>query len=371
MFVGITNTPRDYAWGSDGAISALLGTPPTGRPEAELWLGAHPGSPSALVEKQGTLLDVVEGRLPFLLKVLAAGSPLSLQAHPTMDQAQAGFERENAAGVPLDAPSRNYKDAFHKPELVYALSERFEALCGFRSAAETRAALERLLERRGPSAPIEAWMSRLHSDAAIRDTFTWLISRGEGVPALIAALTAHADHATAALDTVADLAAAYPGDPGIAISFMLNRVTLNRGEALYLPAGNIHAYLSGVGIELMASSDNVLRGGLTPKHVDVAELLEVLDFTPVPVPYLVPERPQTGVAVFRPDVPDFVLIAAEASADIPLTGPAIALCVEGEFALAGEQNAALLTRGEALYLTADEAELTVTGEGLLFVATTG
>lgn len=371
MFVGITNTPRDYAWGAPGAISTLLGLAPTGAPEAELWLGAHPGSPSRLVGSQGTLIDVVDGQLPFLLKVLAAGSPLSLQAHPTMDQAQAGFERENAAGIPLDAPQRNYKDAFHKPELIYALSEEFHALCGFRSAAEIRATLERLLERRGPSAPIEGWMHRLTDDDALRDSFAWLITRGDGVDELIAAVVAHADGATAALDTVAELALAYPGDPGIVISLMLNRVTLRRGEALYLPAGNIHAYLAGVGIELMAASDNVLRGGLTPKHVDVAELLSVLDFRPLPVPYLEPERPQAGVAVFRPDVTDFVLVVVEGSADIPLTGPAIALAVEGTFALAGESGATTLQRGEAVYLDADEAELAIAGTGLLFVATTG
>ncbi|HWR84596.1 MAG TPA: mannose-6-phosphate isomerase, class I, partial [Rhodoglobus sp.] len=340
-----------------------------GGPEAELWLGAHPGSPSRT--ENGTLLDVVPGRLPFLLKVLAAGSPLSLQAHPTMDQAQLGFERENAAGIPLDDPKRNYKDAFHKPELIYALSERFEALCGFRSAAEIRATLERLLERQGPSGPIEDWMSRLRSDDDLRPVFEWLITRGEGVDALLTALVAHADHATTALDTVADLAEAYPGDPGIAISLMLNRVTLQRGEVLYLPAGNIHAYLSGVGIELMASSDNVLRGGLTPKHVDVPELLDVLDFRPLPVPYLEPERPQPGVRVFRPDVPDFALVVAEGSADVPLTGPAIALCVEGGFAIAGEAGATTLDRGEAVFVSADEAELAIEGGGLLFVATTG
>lgn len=370
MFLPIANTPRDYAWGADGAISALLGAEASGRPEAELWLGTHPGSPSRIVGSEGTLLEAVGG-LPFLLKVLAAGSPLSLQAHPTMAQAQAGFAREEAAGIPVDAPHRNYRDAFHKPELIYALSERFEALSGFRPAAETRASLERLLERRGPSAPIQAWIDRLSGDDAIRDTFAWLITRGEGVDELVSALVELADDATAAMTTVRELAVAYPGDPGIAISLMLHRVTLERGQALYLRAGNIHAYLSGVGIELMASSDNVLRGGLTPKHVDVPELLEVLDFRPVPVPYLEPARPQPGVAVFAPDVPDFELVVIERDAVVPLTGPAIALCVQGSFVLAGERGSAELARGDANYVSADEAELAVRGSGLLFVATTG
>ncbi|MEO6116337.1 MAG: type I phosphomannose isomerase catalytic subunit, partial [Pseudolysinimonas sp.] len=141
MFVEITNSPRDYAWGSITAIPELLGTTPSGRPEAELWLGAHPGSPARLVGRDGTLADVVTGRLPFLLKVLAAASNLSLQAHPTTAQAEAGFAAENAAGIPLDAPERNYKDAFHKPELIYALSDPFRALCGFRAVADTRTLL--------------------------------------------------------------------------------------------------------------------------------------------------------------------------------------------------------------------------------------
>lgn len=371
MLLPITNTPRDYAWGAAGAISRLLGGVASALPEAELWFGAHPGSPSRIVGAEGTLLDVVDGRLPFLLKVLAAGSPLSLQAHPTMAQAQAGFAREEAAGIPIDAPNRNYKDAFHKPEVIYALSERFEALCGFRSAAETRMSLERLLERRGPSEPIQRWIDRLTGDEAIRDTFAWLITRGEGVDELVAALVELADDATAALATVRELSVAYPGDPGIAISLMLHRVTLERGHALYLRAGNIHAYLSGVGIEIMAASDNVLRGGLTPKHVDVPELLEVLDFRPVPVPYLEPVRPQPGVAVFAPDVPDFELVVIERDAAVPLTGPAIALCVEGSFTLAGEQGSAEVNRGDATFITPDEAEFVVRGSGLLFVATTG
>src|ERR1700759_3044025 len=133
MFVEITNTPRDYAWGSTTAIPELLGTEATGRPQAELWLGAHPGSPARIVGQDRTLADLVPGRLPFLLKVLAAASNLSLQAHPTTAQAQAVFAAETAAGIPLDAPNRNYKDPFHKPELIYALSDPFRALCGFRA----------------------------------------------------------------------------------------------------------------------------------------------------------------------------------------------------------------------------------------------
>lgn len=361
MFVGITNTPRDYAWGSTGEISALLGLEASGRPEAELWLGAHAGSPSSVVGTDQKLIDIVGGRLPFLLKVLAAGSPLSLQAHPTMEQAAAGFARENALGIPLDAPNRNYKDAFHKPELIYALSDEFEALCGFRSAASIRAAFDGL----------GVVVDRLTDDSSLRAVFEWLITRGDGVDELIAAVVAKADGSTPELATVRSLAEAYPGDPGIVISLMLNRVTLERGEVLYLPAGNIHAYLKGVGIELMASSDNVLRGGLTPKYIDVPELLSVLDFSPVAVPYLAPEHPSPTVEVFRPDVPDFVLAVIDSEGSYQLTGPAIALCTDGDLEVQGAGSAYNLSRGDAVYITADEGTLSFAGLGTVFLATTG
>lgn len=371
MFLGITNTPRDYAWGSTGEISELLGLPMSSATEAELWLGAHPGSPSRVEGTDQTLQDVAGDRLPFLLKVLAAGSPLSLQAHPTMDQAAAGFARENAAGIPVDAPDRNYRDAFHKPELIYALTEDFEALCGFRSAELIHASLGLLLEKAASSGaargPLQRWLDRLGGDESLRSVFEWLITRGEGVDELVASVTALADDSTPELATAVLLARAYPGDPGIVISLMLNRVTLHRGEVLYLPAGNIHAYLRGVGIELMAASDNVLRGGLTPKHIDVPELLSVLDFRPVPVPYLEPERPTPTLTVFRPDVPDFVLDVVSGDARLPLTGPAIALCTAGSFAFEGGPT---VTRGDAVYVD-DVAELVITGSGDLFVATSG
>jgi mannose-6-phosphate isomerase len=368
MFVEITNTPRDYAWGSITAIPELLGTAPTGGPEAELWLGAHPGSPARLVGRDGTLADVVHGRLPFLLKVLAASSNLSLQAHPTTAQAEAGFAAENAAGIPLDAPDRNYKDPFHKPELIYALSEPFRALCGFRAVVDTRT----LLLPVSGDARITPLLDRLVDDSSLREVFEWLITRGEGVDEVIAAIIeASAVDDDPSWETVRFLADSNPGDPGIAISLLLNSVSLTPGQVLYLPAGNIHAYLSGLGIELMAASDNVLRGGLTPKHVDVPELLKVLDFRPLPVPYLEPERPQPGVAVFRPDVSDFELTvvsqdAAIAGLTLPLTGPAIALCTSGAVTISGHE----LERGRAAYLS-DESELRIAGDGMLFVASTG
>jgi mannose-6-phosphate isomerase len=215
-------------------------------------------------------------------------------------------------------------------------------------------------------------LDRLVDDSSLRATFEWLITRGEGVDDLIGAVVeAGSLGDDPAWQTVRFLADRNPGDPGIAISLLLNTVSLSPGQVLYLAAGNIHAYLEGVGIELMAASDNVLRGGLTPKHVDVPELLKVLDFRPAPVPYLEPERPQPGVEVFRPDVPDFVLTvvspdAASHGVTLPLDGPAIALCTSGAVSIGGHE----LERGHALYV-ADEPSLTVSGGGRLFVASTG
>ncbi len=418
MFVAITNTPRDYAWGSTTAIAELVGQAPSGSPEAELWLGAHAGSPSRIVgaepDAPQTLLELVQRdpsatlgervvaehgeRLPFLLKVLAAAGPLSLQAHPSPEQARTGFEFENAAGIPLDAAHRNYKDAFHKPELIVALSESFEALCGFRAVSDVLAIVEEL--RRADAATsdpqpdvLDAFGNRLSGEQGVRNTVEWLLrdgraeaERGESngavtrLVALVVALSASESLQSGVFarefSTVRLLADAYPGDPGIVLSLLLNRVTLSRGEALYLPAGNIHAYLDGLGIELMAASDNVLRGGLTPKHIDVDELLQVLNFEPAVVPYMVAEKPAPGVTVYRPDVPDFVLYDVELTAEIeaasvPLTGAAIALCTAGELRLVGTHNSAVITRGESVFVSPDENQILVTGEGTLFVATVG
>lgn len=381
MFVAIANTPRDYAWGSTTAMPELLGTTPTGRPEAELWLGAHPGSPARILDPSAVggspdLAAWIETeprqalghhpRLPFLMKVLAASAPLSLQAHPTAAQAREGFARENGWGIPLDAPHRNYRDAYPKPEIIYALSDRFEALCGFRPHDEavrvfTALGLEELTPR----------------IANLPELFASLMTRGTNVGALIARAIEAASSwdgadevASAAADTVRILAQAYPGDAGIVCALLLNRVTLRRGQSLYLAAGNIHAYLSGVGIEVMTASDNVLRGGLTPKHVDVPELLRVLDFTAGPPPWLTPDVVTDSLEIFRPGTDDFVLAHVTGDAEYPLSGPAIALCTTGSFRINGARARTELSRGDAVYITPEESALSIAGSGELFVATT-
>ncbi len=395
MLIPLANTPRDYAWGSTTAIAEVLGTEPSGRPEAELWLGAHPGSPARVldpaategatdlaswVERDPAAAGLREPRLPFLLKLLAADAPLSLQAHPSPEQAAAGFDRENAAGIPLDAANRNYKDAFHKPELIYALSETFDALCGFRPVAAAAADVDALLEVPGLAASalaeLRQFRTRLDGPDAdvLRSTVEYLLT--EDVTTLVSAVTDAAASApeTPAVRTVRRLVEYYPGDAGIVVSLLLNSVTLKRGEVLYLPAGNIHAYLRGFGVELMAASDNVLRGGLTPKHIDVPELLSVLDFTPLPVPYLTPEPAGAGAELYAPDVPDFELVHVAGlggeSTRLNLPGPAIALVTRGSVTVTGTSAERTLDRGDAIYITPDEGPLTVSGPGELFLATT-
>lgn len=385
MFVPIGNTPRDYAWGSTTAIAGLLGTEPSGGPEAELWLGAHPGSPARVLDPALTdgAPDLASWQpthdLPYLLKVLAADGPLSLQAHPSPEQARAGFERENAAGLAAGSPDRNYKDPFHKPELIFALSDPFEALCGFRDPAESRDALLRLAAATPGGAVLSGFARTLDGEPGevLRRATEWILGDDTDVDLLVTEVVAAAqklpDDRDA--DTVRMLHAAFPGDPGIVLALLLNRVTLRPGQVLYLPAGNIHAYLRGLGIELMAASDNVLRGGLTRKRIDVPELVSVLDFTPIEAAPLAPEHPAPGVEVFRPDVPDFrltrVAVGGEVtSAELPLDGPAIALCTEGTLELHGRSGSFTVHRGESVLVTPDEGPLGVaSGTGTLFVAT--
>lgn len=305
MFVPIANEPRDYAWGSTTLLASYLGREASGAPEAELWLGAHAGSPSVVTagphagRDLGAAIEAEGGRQPaMLLKVLAAAEPLSLQAHPDAARAREGCAREDAAGIPRDAPHRNYRDPHPKPELIVAVT-RFEALSGFRPTAEASALAAALTAADERVRPLQAHL-------LAGDALPWLLSGASEVAPVVEAAVAAApvlarSHPVEA-DTIARLAATHPGDPGILVALLLNRVSLAPGEALFLPAGNLHAYLSGLGMELMGPSDNVLRGGLTPKHVDVAELLAVVDPTPLDDPRL-PATALEGATAYRPAAP--------------------------------------------------------------------
>jgi mannose-6-phosphate isomerase len=375
MFVEISNTPRDYAWGSHTAIATLQGRPaPTADPEAELWVGAHPASPSRFALSGGALSDAIEDdpegllgtasvarfgtRLPFLLKVLAAAEPLSLQAHPDLEQARAGY----AADQKRPAAERNYVDAWHKPELLVAVSE-FDALCGFRDPAESAAALSALGVPR--LKPVVDALRQLDAPSALHDGVHTLLANPPDVDEVVAASVGQ--------PLVAELAQAYPGDVGVVLALLLNRVRLRPDEAVFMPAGNLHAYLRGVGVEVMAASDNVLRGGLTPKRIDVPELLRVLRFEVLSEPVLQPSVLGPGLVTWPVPVDDFVLHRARVGGDTPAvtlpgSGPRVALCLRGQVRVDDGVSPVVLTSGQAAFAPAGRAELAVSGEGELFQA---
>ncbi|MFJ9772832.1 mannose-6-phosphate isomerase, class I [Kitasatospora sp. NPDC101157] len=396
----LVNTVRPYAWGSRTALPELLGQEPTGEPQAELWMGAHPGDPSRADRGEGLRrLDELiaadpEGELgaastarfgpslPFLLKVLAAGLPLSIQAHPTLDQARAGFAAENALGLPLDAPERSYRDDNHKPEMVCALGE-FEGLCGFRRPAGA-AALMAALAVPGLQPLIELLSVGDSADdkaeaEALRDTLSAVLTMddataGRTVRETVAALAGtdpdgeHAPYARIAED--------FPDDRGVIVAMLLNHVRLRAGEALYLGAGVPHAYLSGVCVELQANSDNVLRAGLTPKHIDVPELLKVVLFEPgaPEVVHPVPVESTPGEQLYPVPIDEFRLSRFELDGverEIDGRTPQILLCTEGTVRLTAADGAVLdLARGQSAFLPATGTATRLAGTpGTLFRAT--
>lgn len=389
---------RDYPWGSSTLLAELEGRTPTGRPEAEVWMGAHPGAPSWVVlpddatqvpldvhlaQDPAGRLGAAErfGRLPFLVKLLAAGEPLSIQAHPTLEQARAGFAAEEQAGVPVDAAERNYKDDNHKPEMIVALTP-FAALCGFRDTEQSARSFERLASvlteygdgATSPEAASAAHLSLKLYGGQLQEVFSALLdpnggwAGGDWVKTVVGALA----HAPAMLEEDLNLATAvgiaehFPGDPGVMVSLLLHRVDLAPGQAIFLPAGNVHAYLHGLGVEVMAASDNVLRGGLTSKHVDVPELERVVDFTPMPVPYLSASPESEGHQRFASPVEEFEVerldLPAAAGRALTAHGPVIAVCVAGAVQVrsAGpDGQSQTLAPGESVYLDANDAEATV------------
>jgi mannose-6-phosphate isomerase len=393
----LTNTVQPYAWGSTSVIADLLGVPDDGRPKAELWIGAHPTAPSRLPDGRplgqaieadaarlvGTGVAAEFGpRLPYLLKVLSAAAPLSLQVHPNAEQAAAGFADEEERGVTADAPDRRYRDPFHKPEMVLAL-ERFEALCGLRDAAQTSALLD-TLEVDHPAWPrLHSLLSGPDAVGALRDTVGWLLGGDERLPSLVDAVARAAAVAPVSpeLTTAVALAEQYPGDSGVLVALLLNRVTLAPGEAMFLPAGNLHAYLKGTAIEVMAASDNVLRAGLTSKHVDAAEVLRIGDFTPQALPMVEPER-HGAVTVYRPGAAEFELGYVELGAadaenwhELPMTGPRSLLVLRGAVEVAtgtgsaaGGGAAEQVGRGTSLFVPAAAGTLRLRGQGAVVVA---
>jgi len=389
----LTGVIQPYAWGSRTAIPELLGTEPTGEPQAELWLGAHPLAPSIV---DGEPLDKVVAydpvgvvgraaveafgpRLPFLLKIIAAEQPLSLQAHPSRQQAEAGYAREQAAGVPRDAPHRTYRDGWPKPELLCALAET-EALCGFGEPHETYQMFQRLAVDDALTLVAPLADADLPAPDRLRAVFSRLLRLGPDERTVISEIVQAAEAMQGADDlarfwrTACELNTYYPGDPGVLAALLMNRITLQPGDALFMPSGNLHAYLSGGGIEIMANSDNVMRGGLTPKYVNVDELLAILDFTPGLRSLITPIEESRGVWRYPTPAPEFALWRLEPQGE-PVAFPAagsgrVLLVTDGELTALSATAELDLVRGQSALLTAGE-EARLTGRGTAFVGGPG
>jgi mannose-6-phosphate isomerase len=388
---------RTYAWGSRTVLADLQGRPtPTSDPEAELWFGAHPSAPSRIVGADGAMAldDAIAAdpvgwlgpevvarfgpQLPFLLKILAVDAPLSLQLHPSADQAEAGFAGEEAAGVPIDAPERRYRDRWPKPELVRAVTP-FVALCGFRPVERTLELLDRL------AVPELGELSRRLRDegqGALTSGVAQLLSTPAAERAeLVTAIARAADRGwspdesfAAELSWLRRLADRYPQDAGVAVAVLLDLVELPPGGSVHLPAGHLHAYLHGTAVEVMAGSDNVLRGGMTAKHVDVDELLRVLVPAADPLP---PVEVAAGVErerVHRVATPFFrlsELAPGDGEVVLDQRGPQILLALDAAAQVTADGTSVALRPGEAAVVPACVAVTMVSGQGVVFRTTVG
>jgi len=384
---------RPYAWGSRTAIAELQGRPvPSAGPEAELWMGAHPSAACAVDRAPGTLDAVIAadpdrelgrecaarfgGRLPFLLKVLSAERALSIQVHPSRAQAEAGFQAENARGLAPGDPARNYVDDWPKPELLYALTP-FEVVAGLRAPADAAGVLRALaVDQLKPlAARLEtAADGRVMADA-LASVLEWP-EPAELVAAVVAAcarLAAGDGAYTEACAAAVRVAADHPGDLGVVALLLMRHAVLRPGQAVFMPAGGLHAYLQGTGIELLANSDNVVRAGLTGKHIDVPELLKLVD-PAVSVPVLSAQVRADGVTWFDTPAPEFrlyLLDLAGPALTLPGTGPRILLCTEGAVTLETKADTLELNRGESCFLSAEDGPVHATGSARLVLATPG
>jgi mannose-6-phosphate isomerase len=391
----LKNTIQEYAWGSPKAIPGLLGqSNPGNKPQAELWMGAHPKAPSQ-VQYQGqwvSLLDLIRkhpldvlgknaaknfnNKLPYLFKVLAAAKPLSIQAHPNLHQAREGFQRENAQKIPMDAPQRNYRDAHHKPECICALTQ-FWALSRFRRISGILSYLKKVCVH-GLDAEIKNLKQQATSDG-LKRFYTALMTMDADRQERIVSQALEQARRFEAEDPVFNwmlkIAADYPNDIGVLAPILLNLICLEPGQALFIDAGELHAYLDGLGIELMANSDNVLRGGLTPKHVDVPELLRVLKFEDRDVTLLKPQELIANEFVYPSPVEEFELSVITLNSGAQYQSPAqrsveILICTRGIATLTdyGSQTETRLQQGVSALIPAAVERYAIRGEGTCYKA---
>ncbi|EOZ3047897.1 TPA: mannose-6-phosphate isomerase [Enterobacter roggenkampii] len=381
----LINSVQNYAWGSKTALTDLYGIAnPNNLPMAELWMGAHPKSSSKIEDASGqarSLRDVIDadkaallgdkvaqrfGELPFLFKVLCADQPLSIQVHPNKQASEIGFAKENAAGIPLDAAERNYKDPNHKPELVFALTP-FLAMNAFREFSEIISLLQPVA---GANNAIAHFLENPNAEALSQLFASLLNMQGEEKSHALAVLKAALDSQQGEpWETIRLIAQFYPDDSGLFSPLLLNVVKLNPGEAMFLFAETPHAYLQGVALEVMANSDNVLRAGLTPKYIDIPELVANVKFVAKPAAELLTQPVKNGAELDFPiPVEDFAFSLHDLSQTemtIAQESAAILFCVEGEATLHKGEQHLVLKPGESAFVAANESPVSVSGTGRL------
>ena len=407
----LSNPVRNYAWGSPVHIPRLRGLAVGGEPVAEMWLGSHVGAPSRVDSGQGLdevikdspfdclgprVVDSFGARLPFMMKLLAAAEPLSLQVHPSSERARIRFAQQTVEGVALTARERSYQDESHKPELIFALT-RFEGMAGFRDVKKSAAILRLLGGQWLDEIADELEQSKTAFQSLRRVVTEMLALSGSDLAEKLESVRQLAAQAKSRLHrppsrrrpTVVDRASVeresvrvfdqtlslidrYPKDPGVLVTLLLNHVVLAPGEAMYIPAGVIHAYTAGFGVEVMASSDNVVRAGLTSKYVDIPELLQVTDFTPTPPP-LWQETKLRGVdgVQLSPPVQEFQLVVVttgERAFTDDQGGPKIVLCLEGAVSLVAMTSRAELAPGDSVFVTDADGPICVQGAGKVALA---
>ncbi|MBV7403306.1 mannose-6-phosphate isomerase [Enterobacter sp. ENT03] len=379
----LINSVQNYAWGSKSALTDLYGIAnPEQLPMAELWMGAHPKSSSKVQDADGAvqvLRDLIDqdktgwlgdavanrfGELPFLFKVLCADQPLSIQVHPNKQASEAGFAKENAAGIPLDAAERNYKDPNHKPELVFALTP-FLAMNAFREFSEIVSLLQPVA---GAHQAIAHFLEQSDADSLSHLFASLLNMQGEEKSRALAVLgAALASQQGEPWETIRLIKQFYPDDSGLFSPLLLNVVKLAPGEAMFLFAETPHAYLQGVALEVMANSDNVLRAGLTPKYIDIPELVANVKFTPKPAAELLTQPQKNGNTLEFPiPVEDFAFSLHDLSSQetaLAQHSAAIVFCVEGEALLSKGDARLSLKPGESAVIRADESPVAVSGVG--------
>jgi mannose-6-phosphate isomerase len=370
MLSRITGFTKNYDWGSKDLIPDFFGTDKSSEPIAEIWFGTHPLGESETIWEGKPLSESLGKKLNFLVKIISADRALSIQVHPNAQQARDGFHYEQAQGIALDDPKRNYKDSSHKPEALIALTS-FKALCGFRPRKD----LILIFTEFGKSEPeFELLAKNLIGGSNLAEVFQELIANTELAKRFNQTVdtSQNVAMATEARDLVQRLLVQFPDDTGALVALMLNEVSLEPGQAIYLPAGNIHAYLSGLGIEVMAASDNVLRSGLTSKHVDLAEVLKIADFNEFQEPKVRPRKLAEGLVEYPVQASEFRVYRAEVSgknllADLDLPASAMVVCTSGEVAVSTSlDEREVLTKAQVVFASGAK-KLSLSGSGTAFV----